>query len=205
MVRYFSLLMFILLSLKLGLAQVSAGETEVVDARKDWFTLNTDHFQIHSQEGHEALAQRVADIAEAHYPGMTAALGWYPAERTQIRIVDNYDFSNGSATPIPYDLITMIAFPPDLVSQLEDYDDWLELLFVHEFTHVLHIGQNRGAPAVLQKIVGRTILSFPHVFSPDFLVEGLAIFMETDQTVNVGRGQSSTFEMMMRMEVASGF
>ena len=197
MVRLVSLLVFILLSLELGSAQAGA--------RKGWFTLNTDHFQIHSQKGHEVLARRVADIAEAHYPGMTSALGWYPSEKTQIRIVDDYDFSNGSATPIPYDLITMIAFPPDLVNQLEDYDDWLELLFVHEFTHVLHIGQNRGAPAVVQKIVGRTILSFPHLFSPDFLVEGLAVFMETDQTVNVGRGHSSTFEMMMRMEVANGF
>ena len=199
---------FIVFCVLLGLFNLSgvfADERAGVHYQAPWHTLETLHFKIHYQTGHEALAERVEQIAEYHYTPMTTQLGWVPSDKTHIRIVDYFDYSNGYASPLPYDQITMIASPPDTMNQIEDYGDWLEMLFVHEFTHTLHIGQSHGAPAVLQKIFGRTLFSFPHIFSPDFIPEGLAIYQETDQKAGVGRGQSALYEMMMRMEVLEGF
>ena len=52
-------------------------------------------------------------------------------------------------------------------------------------------------PPLLTSLVG----SYPQ---PDWLIEGLAVYHETDRARGIGRGQSSYFDMLMRMEVARG-
>jgi hypothetical protein len=47
-------------------------------------------------------------------------------------------------------------------------------------------------------------LAFPNVFMPAWMHEGLATYYETDRKLGIGRGQSTYFQMMMRMEVDTG-
>lgn len=66
--------------------------------------------------------------------------------------------------------------PPDGVDQLEDFDDWFQLLITHEYTHILQLDKVSDAPAFLQEIYGRNILLLPGVFQPTALLEGLAVY-----------------------------
>lgn len=178
------------------------------DPSLTWRTLKSEHFLVHFHNGEEMLARKAAAVAEQAHARLANQLHWQPWERTEITLTDRMDVPNGFASPIPSNRITVFVTPPDGVDSLEDYDDWLRLVITHEYVHILHMDQARGAPAGLRKIFGRYPLPFPNTFpnawQPSWFIEGLATYIETDTERGVGRGQSSFFRMLMRTEVAAG-
>lgn len=169
-----------------------------------WLTFTTEHFQFNYLEAHQVQADRAAVIAEKAWSVITSDLNWTPKEKVQVVIVDDFDFSNGFASPLPYNQMRLFLSPPENMSGLESYDDWMNLLITHELTHVVQLDMAMGAPSVLRKILGRNILTFPHAFTPGFMIEGLAVYKETDHQAGFGRGQSTHYEMLMRQEVIDG-
>ncbi|MDN3685764.1 hypothetical protein QW180_28150 [Vibrio sinaloensis] len=45
---------------------------------------------------------------------------------------------------------------------------------------------------------------YPHALTPSMMLEGLAVYLETNEKLGYGRLQGSSYAMQMRMEVASG-
>ncbi|MEW5755189.1 MAG: hypothetical protein AB1810_02695 [Pseudomonadota bacterium] len=194
-------LLFLILAL--GAANpVSAASLH--DPALTWQTLHTPHFAIHFHDGEEDLARRLAGIAEPVHHRLAERLRWQPRERTDVVLLDRMDLTNGWATPFPGNHITILTIPPSDVATLEDYDDWLTLVFTHEYTHTLHLDKARGAPKGLRQVFGRMPLLFPNLFQPNWITEGLATHVETDLEHGVGRGQSSLFRAMMRLEWLEG-
>ena len=174
------------------------------DPSLHWKTLTSTHFEIHFHHGEEAIAREVAAIAEQTHARLVDELNWRPRKRTQLILTDRFDFSNGSATPFPRNTMTIIVTPPRSDSSVNDYNDWLDTLITHEYTHILHLDRRAGLPAGLQRTFGRLLPLFPNVMQPPWFIEGLATWHETDPDAHIGRGQSSQFRMLMRMEVAHG-
>ena len=187
-----------------------------LDTSFTFSTLETEHFSIHFHQGLEGTAQRTAAIAEELYPAMTAAFMWQPAEKTQIVLIDDSDFTNGLAAPVPYNTIYLQPVPPALDWGLGEYDDWLRTLFVHEYTHILTSDPVRGYARVMRNIFGKPIpggdlLSLatfiaagpPNMFMPRWWHEGIATWGETEFTAK-GRGKSSYYDMIFRSAVAEG-
>lgn len=175
------------------------------DPALQWFTLRTAHFNIHFHNGEESVAQEVAAAAERVHTRLQPFFDWTPAEPTNIVLSDRMDFSNGAATPAPDNRILLLVSPPDEVNTLEDYSNWMEYLIQHEYTHVLHIDKANGLPRNLRTIFGRFFpWLFPNLLQPAWPIEGLATYLETDTERAVGRGQSSMFQMLMRLEVGNG-
>ncbi|MEF1173116.1 hypothetical protein REH73_11950, partial [Vibrio sinaloensis] len=169
-----------------------------------WQTQESDHFSIHFRSGHEKQAARSLDLAEQVHKELTPFFGYEPKDKTEIVLVDEFDFSNGWATVIPYPQIRLYMSPPDNVNSLESNDEWLHLLIRHEYVHILHLEMGGGAPEFLRNIFGRNVLLYPHTLTPSMLVEGLAVYLETNKELGYGRLQGSSYPMEMRMEVASG-
>jgi hypothetical protein len=114
-----------------------------------WRTITTDHFLIHFHQGEEELAAHAATIAESAHRRLVPMLGWEPRERTHLILTDNVDASNGETTTFPNNRIEVFVSAPgaDPSSEIEYYDDWLNLVITHEYTHVLHLDQAaRSAP-----------------------------------------------------------
>ncbi len=170
----------------------------------DWYSMESKHFQVHFHEGLESDARRLLAVAERVHSRLSDFVQWQPKERTEIVLTDEYDVSNGHASPYPTNRMTLYLSSPDDIRSLEDYGDWLELVFTHEYLHILHLDKARGAPDFLRNIFGRFQYLFPNAFQPAWFIEGLATYVETDTARGVGRGQSSYYEMQMRMEVLSG-
>lgn len=175
-----------------------------VDPFLNWQSLHSENFQVHFAEQNKSQALRAINIAESVHKQLVAELGWTPAEKTHLIISDETDFANGFATVINFNRSVLFVSPPTGVGGLEDFEDWLALLITHEYVHVLHLDKAHGSPAGLRKIFGRFFLSFPNLFQPIWLIEGLATQYETDHASGTGRGQSALFASMMRMEVANG-
>ncbi len=168
------------------------------DPDLDWWTLETDHFRIHYARGLEPIASRVADLAEVVYVRVGDGLGYAPRSRTELVITDDTDDANGSATSLPYNTIRLFVSAPGDLSVLNDYDDWYLDLITHEFTHIAHIDNTSGVPAVLNTILGKTFS--PNQVQPRWIIEGLAVVHESRHT-SAGRMRSSLFDMYLRADV----
>jgi len=173
----------------------------VSDPSLDWHTLETARFAVHYHEPLEPLARRVVAVAERAYDTLGPVLRYVPEERTHFVLTDDTDFANGSATALPFNTIRLFATAPEDLSPLSDYDDWLTELIVHESTHVLHLDQVRGLPALVNAILGKTWV--PNAVAPRWFLEGLAVFLETEFT-SAGRLRSSVWDMYLRMDALEG-
>lgn len=188
------------------------------DQAGEWQVQASDHFEIFYRPVNRALALQSLQIAEQVHrelvPFFSDDLGRVslPPEPTRIVLVDDFDTSNGWATPFPFAQIRLYASPPQDLNGLETIGDWLPGLIRHEYVHVLHTEMASGMPEVGRHIFGRTPLLpviiplslFPHSLTPPMLLEGLAVYLETNKEQGYGRLQSNFYQMLMRSEVASG-
>lgn len=175
------------------------------DPSLTWQTLHTQHFRVHFHDGEQTLATTAAHLAEAAHERISAFFSWVPATPTDMVLTDRYDFSNGSATPFPNNQMTIFISPPDDINTIEDINNWLELVIIHEYTHIIHLDMASKIPGTLRDIFGRLFpWFFPNVLQPHWYIEGLATYVETDQQRGIGRGQSSSFAALMRNELIHG-
>lgn len=174
------------------------------DPSLQWQTLTTEHFEIHFHDDEEALAREVGEISESVHTRLSRKFNWTPRERTQVVLTDRFDYANGSATPMPRNTMRLLVSSPTGNSVISDHDNWLELLIVHEYTHILHLDKASGLPSNLRKVIGRNLFLFPNLLQPPWLIEGLATYEETDNARDIGRGQGTLFRGLMRQEVANG-
>jgi len=195
--------MSLLLALLLLPAQVPGSIS--IDPRLSWYTLETDHFDVHfSCRGRPdssdiGLAQEVSDIAEEVHATVTPVVGWTPRARTQIVIADFYDYSNGWAAPFPNNVITIIPTPPG--GSKSNEGDWLRTLILHEYSHILQIDRVAGVPAALRHVFGR--ISMPNALAPTWLNEGYAVYNET-RFSDFGRLRSAEYDMIARAAADGG-
>ncbi|MBI5970150.1 MAG: PD40 domain-containing protein [Deltaproteobacteria bacterium] len=196
------------------LLSVSAASAANLDPSFKFSTIETPHFSIHFHQGLEEAASKAAKIAEEAHDKLSADFRWAPFEKTQMVLIDDSDYANGSATVLPYNVIFVQATPPYVDMTIGEYDDWLKMLIVHEYTHILTMDPARGYSKLARKIFGKPLpggdmLSFlvflstapPNVFLPRWWLEGIATWSETQNT-KAGRGRSAYYEMVFRMAVA---
>jgi len=176
-----------------------AGRAQPYDPRLRWFTLETPHFQVHYYAGEEALARRAAGALETARDHLEFFFPWDPG-RTQVVLADNSDDANGSATPFPYNVIRLVGTPPDSLSELGYYTDWVMALTAHEYTHILHLGRVSGVPSLIDAVFGRIWL--PNAVLPSWLTEGMAVLHESGP--GHGRNPSALFDMYARAMVLGG-
>jgi Tol biopolymer transport system component len=170
----------------------------LTDPSLRWKTVETEHFSIHFYEGEEEIARRLAGMAEEVYATLSGKFDARPWGRTQVVVVDNHDLANGFTTVIPYNLVVLRVVPPLSDSTLADYDDWLRELFIHEYTHVVHITDTRYPAKALKLLFGKLVA--PNGLSPGWVTEGIATYFETAET-NRGRGRSSFTDMLLRTDI----
>jgi hypothetical protein len=188
-----------LLSILLAAATMHAAS--IYPPSLHWRTITTEHFYIHYHQGEEDLASRAAAYAENAYTRLVPMMGWQPAGRTDVILADHVDLPNGSATPFPSNRVEILVTAPgaDPSSPGGNYDNWLNLVITHEFTHILHIDQARGFARGMRMVFGRgpLLFSFPNLFSPLWFIEGIATVSESENT-NAGRLKGTYVDMVLR-------
>jgi hypothetical protein len=171
------------------------------DPDRIWNTLETDHFVIHYYQPMLAVAQRVAVVAERSHELLSVFLDHVPKEKCQVVLVDDVDGANGFAGVLPRNSITLFATAPAGPSVLNDHDDWLFGLVVHEYSHILHLDTMRGLPVWYNAIFGKTWA--PNQVMPRWVIEGIATYIESKFSSS-GRTRSTTFDMYLRAPVLAG-
>jgi hypothetical protein len=172
------------------------------DPRLQFRTQSTPRFDIHFHQGGERDARRLARVAEDVATRLDATLG--PATgRVQVVLVDQDDLPNGWATPLPYNLIEIRMVRPSGQDAIGNTDDWLRLVFTHEYTHIVQLSRGRGWSAGLRRVFGRHPILFPTLTLPSWQIEGLAVFEESTLTPG-GRLPAPDFHRIVGAAAAEG-
>src|SRR5260370_23130536 len=144
-------------------------------------TVRTPHFEIHARQGEEAMARRLAGVVERVRVKFQPVFG-VARGRVHVILVDQTDLSNGWATPLPYDTIEITAVPPSAESLIGNTTDWLELVFTHEYTHILHLDRTHGLMQAVRSVFGRVPVAFPNGFLPVAQVAAIATLQGSRNT-----------------------
>ena len=121
-------------------SNLSAQLSEYNHPELDWFTIDTEHFQVHYHNGANRTAQVVAKIAEDIYEPITSLYDWQPDGKIHFIIKDYEDNSNGAA--FYYDNKVEI-WAPHMTFILRGTHNWLRNVVTHEFSHMISLGAAR--------------------------------------------------------------
>ena len=144
--------------------------------------LATEHFLVYFHQGEDATAARLAAIAEETRQRLLAAQAVTPPRLTHVLLVDQTESANGWATPVPYNTIFIAAAAPAGSEFIGNTDDWLRLVFTHEFTHIVHLDRSEGWARFVRGAFGRLPIAFPNLLLPGWQIEGLATYEESAMT-----------------------
>ncbi|GAB3787215.1 hypothetical protein GCM10028818_51800 [Spirosoma horti] len=160
-----------------------------------WYRLSTPHFRVLYPTGFDSTAQRTAKRLESLYEPASASLQKQP-RRISVLLQNQTTNSNGFVTLYPRrsEFFAVAPQDPGLMGTL----DWLDLLAVHEYRHVVQNDKAlQGYGRVLYTFLGNTGLGLPLLTVPDWFAEGDAVSNETLLS-NSGRGRIPNFDLGMR-------
>jgi hypothetical protein len=162
-----------------------------------WREISDEKFILIFPKGYEAEASYTLNIAR-HIYGKLQNL-WGNKVRTRIRIVLNnsYDEAGGSAAFFPFNRIELYLFTPVPDSAIGGCRDWLYMVLSHEMTHIFNMNAGSGFSYFMRKIMGSNPVFFPMIYAPNWLIEGLAVYAES-QLSSGGRLDTPDFEIMLR-------
>ncbi len=144
----------LLLTFLTTLPRVAYGD----DPALNWRTFETKHFKTIYPKRYEKSAYRAAAMAEQAHTLLVPLMGHTPKGKTTLVVSSYTDSANGNATVYFRRTIRLFLTSPADVSELSDFDDWLWILILHEYTHILHC--RNGSP---DRLAGRTRHHLRHV------------------------------------------
>ena len=182
----------------------SPSQAQRVPPDEWWRTFDTEHFRV-TFSGHLAdLARRLARQAEWAHARLSEQFIPGPRGPIDLVVTDHTDVSNGYATPLPSNRIVLFARPPVDLIALAYFDDWLQLLIVHELTHIFHL--DRQGRYSVRGLFGRIpfpVLGFPAATMPRWVIEGIATWYESALT-GKGRVLGTYHDMVLRTAALEG-
>lgn len=170
------------------------------------FTIETDHFYVHFDEGYEALAREAARIAEEVHRELAPRVGHVPSEKTHLVLLDTTDLANGFSDPMLYPKIVIYPVYPTHFSPYGSgisprLREWMRLVILHEYAHALHLDMKEGLSRALEALFGRVpFLTNPMLLQSYALIEGFATYQETVADLG-GRGHDPYYDMFLRTMV----
>jgi hypothetical protein len=161
-----------------------------------WRKISSPNFDIIYPTNSSIEAYRLSHLMEGLYTPVSASLGG-PPHKIPIVLQNQNAISNGFVTISPR-RSEFYYMPPQRHTFLGT-NDWLELLAVHEFRHVVQFEHgNTGLTRLGHLAFGQNVRAFlGNIAVPLWFWEGDAVALETVMTPS-GRGRIPEFDMLFR-------
>ena len=164
-----------------------------------WQQISTEHFIIVYHQGEEEIAQHVAGFVERVHDQVTGFLDYTPKGKTYVVLTDHVDYSNAIAYVFPRNKVVLYLYGPVGAAESKNLD-YLQYVFTHEYTHIVHLNCIRGIPKILRWVMGSWVV--PNATVPAWAIEGIATY--TEGKFQYGRVEDPEYEMMIRADVLDG-
>ena len=194
-IRFLSTFVLFLVSLSL-----SAQTTQVLDnlpPSTKWYQLKTPHFKIIYPQGFSVQGQRMANTMEHIYQPVAKSLGDAPKKNFPLILQNQNAVANGFVTIGPWrsEFYTMSPQRANLLGN----NDWLDLLALHEYRHVIQYNKSRtGLTGFVRNIFGEfSHGAIANAVVPTWFWEGDAVGVETSLSAS-GRGRIPYFSAAFR-------
>ncbi|MEI7833035.1 MAG: hypothetical protein WCJ56_07560 [bacterium] len=153
----------------------------------DWKTLKTDHFTVFYPPGYEGQAFELLETMEYYRPRVETLTGG-SAENFPITIEDVGVSANGFMNPWEPTIHVYRGMP----AAPQSMENWWADVGVHEYTHALQLTNTSGTPALWKKYLGNGLQ--PNIQSPLWLIEGMAVYSESQLSPHQGRLNDGVFD-----------
>lgn len=169
----------------------------------DWRTVRTPHFRVHYPAQYEAWARRAASDLESIRAAVVQEVGDDPQQVTDILVMNPIADSNGATIPLlDHPRIVLFTEPPDPESQIGEFHHWIDLLTVHEMTHLIHL--LRPPRNVMERLLTYILPLNPITLkAPRWVLEGYATVVEGKLTGS-GRPNGSYRAAILRKWAIAG-
>jgi hypothetical protein len=168
-----------------------------------WRTVTTKHFRVHYPVPYEAWSLRVASRLESIRDAVAAEVGFAPETVTDVLVENPVAEANGlTLSLLDTPRIILYTESPDPTEEIGEYSDWIDLLTVHEVTHLLHLTRPSRNP--LQHVAERFLPLNPIALgAPRWLLEGYATVVE-GRITGAGRPSSTLRALILRRWAETG-
>lgn len=166
----------------------------------NWKTLETDKFQIIYKPGYELSAKECLKVLE-YYRKDAVNLTGHNLGKIPIVIEDIGTMSNG-LTDYIFRNIHLFTYPPESFSEIAHGENWWRMVGIHEYMHMAHLTYTGGIPKFLTAIIGTPFQ--PNIWSPFWLMEGIATFGESQLSPYEGRLNDGFFDAYISVCASEG-
>jgi len=156
----------------------------------DWKTIKNKDFTIFYKEGYENSAYQILNVLE-QFKDIPEKITGNRIYNVPFVLEDVGQLSNGLTDPVYYNIHLLNYAEPDI-------ENWWQLVAVHEYTHMLHLTDTSGAPAVLTTLFGREL--GPNIYAPVWMTEGIAVYDESSTSKYQGRLNDGMFDACLAAE-----
>lgn len=164
-----------------------------------WSQINSPHFRLIFPSNISNTANQTANVLEAIYQPVSRSLGREPRP-ISIILQNQTTISNGFVSLLPRRSEFIVTPPQDYT--LLGNNNWLDLLAVHEFRHVVQNDKALvGATKLTYNLFGNNGLALTSFLTvPNWFWEGDAVGIESSLTAS-GRGRIPSFDMTLRTQL----
>jgi len=169
----------------------------------EWRTLRTAHFRVHYPAEYEAWTRRAASRLESVREAVVREVGFDPPRTTDVLVGNPNAEMNGITIPLlDTPRIVLWTEPPGPELGVGDFRDWIDVLLVHETTHLVHLLRPSRNPArrALEKLLPLNPITTD---APRWVLEGYATVIE-GRITGEGRPNSAFRAAVLRKWAASG-
>ncbi len=167
----------------------------------DWRAIKTGNFTVFHKPGFEDAARSTLLALERGRPDVELLTG-NRLRNVPVVLEDPGELANGYADPALFKIhlyirpIAAVWQDPGLV------EDWLEMVSVHEYTHIMQMTRAAGDFAFLQQVFGR--VCSPNVLAPLWVAEGAAVHVESRISPYQGRLNTGFFRAYLLARAKEG-
>ncbi|MBN2656599.1 MAG: hypothetical protein JXR86_06030 [Spirochaetales bacterium] len=116
----------------------------------------------------------------------------YRPPRIYVYINSRVDSPNGNFYPLPGSIVLYPVYPLGSENTTKS-SSWLYELLLHEMVHYVQLEKPIGIFGGLSRILGKDLASANGAFLPAWMVEGIAVYLESKHTAG-GRGNNLYFQ-----------
>lgn len=169
--------------------------------QQEWSSYETENFVIFFPDSYEYQARELLFYLEEYVDEIVELTGKEIEDKIYLNLEDMGLLPNGFADPINKRM-AIFAGNPDTRSRLAHYESWLRMVGIHELTHILHLTSSSGYSDFTTGIFGNALA--PNLHSPLWLIEGIAVYAESQISPHEGRLNSGYYDGVLAQKAGKG-